>query len=66
MTEIGQKVTLAKGGEGGKGNAFFKTSTKSPPTSELARPNLPTSHPHVSAREKLPQRREAVELPHLG
>ena len=31
MTEIGQKVTLAKGGEGGKGNAFFKTSTNQSP-----------------------------------
>ena len=28
MIKIGQKVTLARGGEGGKGNAFFKTSTK--------------------------------------
>ncbi len=31
MTKIGQKVTLAKGGEGGKGNAFFKTSTNQSP-----------------------------------
>ena len=31
MTKIGQKVTLAKGGEGGKGNAFFKTSTNQAP-----------------------------------
>ena len=31
MTKIGQKVILAKGGEGGKGNAFFKTSTNQAP-----------------------------------
>ena len=31
MTKIGQKVTLARGGEGGKGNAFFKTSTNQSP-----------------------------------
>ena len=31
MTKIGQKVTLARGGEGGKGNAFFKTSTNQAP-----------------------------------
>ncbi|MDC3116818.1 GTPase ObgE [Alphaproteobacteria bacterium] len=31
MTKIGQKVTLATGGEGGKGNAFFKTSTNQSP-----------------------------------
>ena len=31
MIKIGQKVTLAKGGEGGKGNAFFKTSTNQSP-----------------------------------
>ena len=31
MIKIGQKVTLAKGGEGGKGNAFFKTSTNQAP-----------------------------------
>ena len=31
MTKIGQRVTLAKGGEGGKGNAFFKTSINQAP-----------------------------------
>ena len=31
MIKIGQKVTLARGGEGGKGNAFFKTSTNQAP-----------------------------------
>ena len=31
MIKIGQKVILAKGGEGGKGNAFFKTSTNQSP-----------------------------------
>ena len=31
MTRIGQKVVLVKGGEGGKGNAFFKTSVNQAP-----------------------------------
>jgi GTP-binding protein len=31
MTRIGQKVILAKGGEGGKGNAFFKSSINQAP-----------------------------------
>ena len=31
IVEAGQKFTLAKGGRGGKGNAFFKTSTHQSP-----------------------------------
>ena len=31
MTRIGQKIILAKGGEGGKGNAFFKSSINQAP-----------------------------------
>ena len=31
MTRIGQKVTIVKGGEGGKGNTFFKSSTNQAP-----------------------------------
>ena len=32
ITEIGQKVRIAKGGRGGKGNNFFKSATNQTPT----------------------------------
>ena len=31
MTEIGQRIRIAKGGNGGFGNAYFKTSTNQAP-----------------------------------
>ena len=31
FTAVGQRITLLRGGEGGKGNAFFKTSTNRAP-----------------------------------
>ena len=39
MVEIGQRVLLAKGGNGGFGNAYFKTSTNQAP--RRANPGLP-------------------------
>ena len=31
LTNVGQEIILAKGGEGGHGNAFFKSSTNQAP-----------------------------------
>ena len=64
MTKIGQKVTLAKGGEGGKGNAFFKTSTNQAP--RKSQPGGPLEEKWVWLRLKLIADIGLVGLPNAG
>ena len=64
MTKIGQKVTLAKGGEGGKGNAFFKTSTNQAP--RKSQPGGELEEKWVWLRLKLIADIGLVGLPNAG
>src|SRR5215207_129268 len=51
LTEIGQRVVLARGGNGGFGNAYFKSSTNRAP--RHANPGLPGEERWVWLRLKL-------------
>ena len=64
MTKIGQRVVLAKGGEGGKGNAFFKTSTNQAP--RKSQPGGPLEEKWVWLRLKLIADIGLVGLPNAG
>jgi GTPase len=64
MTSIGQKVTLLKGGEGGKGNAFFKTSTNQAP--RKSQPGGELEEKWVWLRLKLIADIGLVGLPNAG
>ena len=64
MTEIGQKIVLAKGGEGGKGNAFFKTSVNQAP--RKAQPGGPLEEKWIWLRLKLIADIGLIGLPNAG
>ncbi len=64
MTRIGQKVTLVKGGDGGKGNAFFKTSTNQAP--RKSQPGGELEEKWVWLRLKLIADIGLVGLPNAG
>ncbi len=64
MTEVGQTITLLQGGDGGRGNAAFKTSTNRAP--RKTEPGWPGEERWVWLRLKLIADAGLVGLPNAG
>ena len=64
LTKVGQEIVLAKGGEGGHGNAFFKTSTNQAP--RKTQPGILGLEMWIWLRLKLIADAGLVGLPNAG